>query len=142
VITTLILTVGLPRSGKSTWALSTGFPIVCPDAIRLALHGQRFIPEAEPMVWATAQYMVRALFLAGHARVVFDATNLRAESRKEWDSPRWKTAVRIFPTDATTCIQRALDTGQADLLPVIDRMNHNANLFENFQELQTRTRWE
>jgi len=37
----LILTVGLPRSGKSTWAAKKGFPIVSPDAIRLAMHGMR-----------------------------------------------------------------------------------------------------
>src|SRR5882672_916000 len=58
----LICTVGLPRSGKSTWARSQSFPIVCPDAIRIAIHGQRFISEAEPFVWATAKAMVRALF--------------------------------------------------------------------------------
>ncbi len=30
----LILTVGLPRSGKTTWALEQGWPIVNPDSIR------------------------------------------------------------------------------------------------------------
>ena len=29
----LLATVGLPRSGKSTWAKEQGFPIVSPDAI-------------------------------------------------------------------------------------------------------------
>ncbi|KKK82651.1 hypothetical protein LCGC14_2801230, partial [marine sediment metagenome] len=46
----LILTVGLPRSGKSTWARKQGHPIVNPDSIRLALYGEPFIEEAEPMI--------------------------------------------------------------------------------------------
>lgn len=52
---TLVLMVGLPRSGKSTIARSGRVPIVSPDAIRLALHGQPFIASAEPTVWATAK---------------------------------------------------------------------------------------
>ncbi|GAF94425.1 unnamed protein product, partial [marine sediment metagenome] len=62
----LILTVGLPRSGKTTWARKQGIPMVNPDSIRLALHGKAFIEEAEPMIWTIAKYMVRALFIAGH----------------------------------------------------------------------------
>jgi predicted kinase len=34
----LILTVGLPRSGKTTWAKQQGVPMVNRDAIRLALR--------------------------------------------------------------------------------------------------------
>src|SRR5258706_417694 len=53
---TLIVMVGLPWSGKSTWAREQGnWPIVCPDEIRFALHGQRFIAEAEPWVWTIAK---------------------------------------------------------------------------------------
>jgi predicted kinase len=74
---TLIMTVGLPRSGKSTWAIAQGHPVVCPDAIRLALHGQPFIATAEPVVWATAKLMVASLFEAGHGVVILDATNSR-----------------------------------------------------------------
>lgn len=42
----LILTIGLPRSGKSTWAKQQGCPVVNPDSIRLALHGKAYIQEA------------------------------------------------------------------------------------------------
>jgi predicted kinase len=61
----LILTMGLPRSGKSTWAKQQSVPIVSPDAIRLAMTGQRWVGELEDMVWVVAKYMVRSLFLAG-----------------------------------------------------------------------------
>ena len=66
----LFLTVGLPRSGKSTWALSQNLPVVSPDAIRLALHGLAFDAKRETEVWDIAMMMVRSLFLAGHKNVI------------------------------------------------------------------------
>ena len=129
---TLILTVGLPRSGKSTWAMKTGFPVVNPDSIRLAVHGQPFIPEAEPLVWVTAKMMVRALFLAGHETVVLDATNLTEARRDEWNSSQWNTVYQVFQTPADVCIDRAIKGDRQDLLPVIDHMNFNAQFPEEW----------
>lgn len=43
----LVITVGLPRSGKSTWAKTLGAPIVSCDAIRQALGVYPFVPKAE-----------------------------------------------------------------------------------------------
>jgi predicted kinase len=122
----LIATVGLPRSGKTTWAVEAscrlGAAIVCPDAIRLALHGLPFIPEAEPFVWAVAKTMVRALFLAGHSVVIVDATNVSRKRRDEWKSSKWDTRFHVLETSMQTCLQRAADTGRPDLIPVIERM--------------------
>jgi len=118
----LICTVGLPRSGKSTWAKAQAYPIVNPDAIRLAIHGQPFVAEAEGFVWATAKAMVRALFLAGHDRVILDATNTTRKRRDEWRSREWATRFRCFFEAVDTCKERALRDGRVDLLPVIDRM--------------------
>lgn len=119
---TLIMMVGLPRSGKSTYAKNLGFPVVCPDQIRLALHGQRHCPPAEPMVWAIAKYMVRALFGAGHDEVVLDATNYKRRSRDEWRSVNWTRKFIHIQTPTDKCIQRAHATAQPDLVPVIERM--------------------
>lgn len=119
---TLILPVGLPRSGKSTWSATQGFPIVNPDSIRLAVHGHPFLPAAEPLVWTIARYMVKALFLAGHDTVILDATNTQAHRRSEWISPDWKTVLHLVPTDAETCKARAVADDKAYLLDVIDRM--------------------
>lgn len=118
---TLVLTVGLPRSGKSTWARAQGCPVVCPDEIRLALHGQRFAPQAEPFVWAIARVMVTALFASGATRVVLDATGVTRARRDEWRSSSWRTKLKVFPLDADVCRARAVAT-HPDLLPVIDRM--------------------
>lgn len=138
---TLIMTVGLPRSGKSTWAKEhakrTKAVVVSPDAIRLAITGKRFAIEAEPQVWAFTLFMVRALFGAGHETVILDCTNLSKERRApwlgEWRAPPGGTsgsgrvyaniAFVLFNTDAVTCKDRAIDDGMEDLVDVIDRMN-------------------
>lgn len=120
---TLVCTVGLPRSGKTTWAKGQGHPIVNPDSIRLALHGQRFVVEAEPFVWAIAKTMVAALFLAGHSVVVLDATNTTKKRRGEWTDKRWQTYFRVFSATAEVCKSRAMAIGDQQIIPVIDRMD-------------------
>ena len=118
----LFLTVGLPRSGKSTWAKTTSFPIVNRDAVRLALHGQDYIQEAEDMVTAIEMYMVKALFLAGHNRVIIDATNLKDTYRERWMIGPWKIRVCIFDVTPEVCIERAKKSGREDLIPIIEKM--------------------
>lgn len=118
----LILTVGLPRSGKSTWAKQQGCPIVNPDSIRYALHGQRFQSLAEPFVWACATLMVRALFLAGHEKVIVDATNNTRKRRDFWRSSDWEVKCKIIDTSREICIQRAMEKKDIEILPIIERM--------------------
>lgn len=118
----LICTVGLPRSGKTTWARSQAWPIVNPDSIRLAIHGQRFVSEAEPFVWATAKAMVRALFLAGHKIVILDACNNSQKRRDEWDSGEWATFFKVIDTPKETCLERARAEGDTEIAEVIERM--------------------
>ena len=121
---TLICTVGLPRSGKSTWAKAQmqdhGIPIVNPDSIRLALHGQRFAGRAEPFVWAIAKTMVRSLFEAGHDLIILDATNITRKRRDEWQSSEWTTVFHVIGTTAEECLRRAAD--DEEIIPVIKRM--------------------
>ena len=117
--------VGLPRSGKSTKARKMGFPIVNPDSIRLSLHGQRFVQEAEPYVWAIARTMVNALFLAGHADVILDATNTTEDGRKKWISKEWDTKFVLIKTSANVCLERARAELDEIIQPVIIRMNES-----------------
>lgn len=121
----LYMTVGLPRSGKTTWASSQGVPVVNPDSIRLALHGKRFIPRSEGMVWAIAKIMVRALFLAGHTIVILDSCATTKERRAEWDEfPNTRV---WFQTSVSECLARARAEKDEEILPVIEKM---ANQFE------------
>jgi predicted kinase len=119
----LICMVGLPYSGKSTEAKEFNFPIVNPDSIRVALHGKKFIPSAEPHVWAIARTMVVSLFLAGHDNVVLDATCTTDERRGEWLSKQWATEFCPLFTSADVCKQRAVAAGDEGMVPIIDKMN-------------------
>jgi predicted kinase len=117
----LICTVGLPLSGKSTWARQQGIPIVCPDEIRRALHGERYAPLAEPMVWAMATLMVRALFGAGHERVILDACNNTRKRRDPW-TKEFNAVFKVIGTPAETCLERALGHRDHYIVPIIGRM--------------------
>lgn len=121
----LIMTHGLPRSGKSTWARKQGLPIVCPDAIRLAKTGLRWFGPIEHEVWATTRTMVRALFLAGHKTVILDSTTgTRSQRGMFLPSPDvpWRRYLKVVPTDKDTCIRRAVAGPYPELIEVIDFM--------------------
>jgi predicted kinase len=118
----LIATHGLPRSGKSTWAQKQAWPVVCPDSIRLALHGQRFYAPAEPVVWAAAKLMVRSLFLAGHKHVVLDATAGTRARRDEWKSKDYALYFKAVDVSKEECVARARAINDEEIVPVIERM--------------------
>jgi predicted kinase len=127
VVNTLHMACGLPRSGKTTWAQTLSqhraFPIVNPDSVRLALHGQAFITLAEPMVWTLAKYMVHALFIAGHHGVILDATNLTKQRRDEWIDSRWQRTITIIDTPSDITKARVKKSGFP--MEVYERMSEN-----------------
>jgi predicted kinase len=118
----LHIMIGLPRSGKSTVALKMGYPVVCPDAIRLSIHGTPFRKEAEGMVWGIAKTMVDSLFKAGHTDVTLDACNVTENQRKQWINDNWEVKFHVVSTPKDVCIQRARETNQEYLIPVIEEM--------------------
>lgn len=131
----LIATVGLPRSGKTFWACRQNMPIVCPDSIRLALHRQRYVQDAEPFVWAIARTMVKALFYSGHPLVILDATSITRSRRGEWRSDSWKLRFKVIDTPAEVCIARAQQENDQYIIPIIERM---AEEFESLAEDEQR----
>lgn len=123
----LLMLMGLPRSGKSTkatiisQAFPGGAPIICPDDIRLALHGQQFYGPAEPFVWATAKVMAKAL-ARRHELVILDATNITRRRRDDWKYGWTNRYILHIPTDKQTCIERAMAGSDAAILAAIERM--------------------
>lgn len=119
--------VGLPRSGKSTWAEDMAYrnefyPIVCKDSIRLALHGQRFLKERESEVGEITEIMIHALFLSGHRVVVLDETNTTIERRNQYRSEHWGVRFKVFSTPKEECIRRAMITNDTVIIPIIEKM--------------------
>jgi predicted kinase len=117
---------GLPRSGKTTVARKWPYPIVNPDSVRLAIHGERFIGLAEPWVWAMTFAMVDALFRAGHDVVTIDATNVTGKRRMAWcerfKAPEYRIEFEVIDTPPAECIRRARAMGDEEIVPVIERM--------------------
>ncbi len=140
---TLVLMVGLPRAGKTTWVKNFHWTfdgctaIVCPDEIRKALDCYPFVAEMEPKVWEIARVMVKALFGAGHDVVFLDATNVTRTRRAEWWSAEWKTLHRYVDTPREVCIRRAREEGREDLVDVINRMADSFEAFGAGEEYET-----
>lgn len=133
----LIVTVGLPKAGKTTWALSTGHPIVNLSAIRKSLYNQRFIIEMEPWIWNLSRLMVKSLFEAGHKTVILDGTAILEKQREPWRNLDYcKTHFKLFDADMNTCINRAKDQGDIEIIPIIESMGQD---FENFSDLEILT---
>jgi len=107
----LILTIGLPGSGKSTWARQQADAVVIErDALREELTGDMRNHTQEPRVTREANRRVFDALEAGKTVIVAD-TNLRAKYRKAWqqvaDDAGATYAVESFlhvPVDV--CIER------------------------------------
>ena len=138
----LICMMGLPRSGKSTHAreLSAryGAPIVNRDSIRLALHGNRYEKNAESMVKSIVEIMVRSLFLAGHDRIIVDETNLTLARRDFWRIVAGESVEVCFvhiSTEPSICKERAIATGQEDLIEIIGKMHKDTQPLTSAEEI-------
>jgi predicted kinase len=107
----LVCTVGLPRSGKSTWvrqaALWLRAGIVSSDAWRRAVHGREFLADSESLVWGLVETAVHAAFLGGHETVILDAANSTRARRRRWTSRHWRTRYKVLDAPKATCLERA-----------------------------------
>jgi predicted kinase len=76
----LVVMVGVPGSGKSTYAREHFRVIVSPDEIRLRDFGAAFDAKVERRVWRRAYAETRSLLAAGHV-TCFDATSVTRRRR-------------------------------------------------------------
>ncbi|MDD2230757.1 MAG: AAA family ATPase [Candidatus Cloacimonetes bacterium] len=118
--------MGIPCSGKSTMArdMMDEYVVINPDNVRLALHGQAFVPSAEQFIWATVDLMARTLLKTGH-NVLIDATNTMEMRRLPWAkmAKEFHAEFTIFRvlTSLEECLQRNEEIGRMDPA-VITRM--------------------
>lgn len=172
----LLFMIGLPRSGKSTWAnkwrdaatesiflqsYETGEwahhkitgprVVVSGDDIRTALYGQRYNSHMEEYIFALEHTMIKALLARGHDVLVDDThtTWKSIDSLLQIDPfavPVWhpgdmygKSLHRIpskeWVSHIQLCKERAVQTQQEDLIPVIDRMAGNLErIYTGFED--------
>jgi hypothetical protein len=151
----LLFFCGLPRSGKSTEAKNwlnhlsdfseesrsftlrpvgeqgkiVGKPrvVLCPDSIRVAL-GHRYNYWTEPFVFATTQIMGRSL-LSSYDVLIDDTHTTITSIKRVLEISPFASPI-LVKTTAEVCKVRAIATGQHDLIPVIERMDHNLKEIE------------
>lgn len=80
----VIVLVGLPGSGKSTWARLQGHEVLSSDEMRLKLSGDESNQLIHGKVFGAMRYLLRLRLQLGQAVTVIDATNLRRRDRKPW----------------------------------------------------------
>ncbi|MBS0276494.1 MAG: AAA family ATPase [Proteobacteria bacterium] len=80
----MILLVGLPGSGKSTWALRQGLPVLSSDAMRGTLADDVRDQSIHGRVFASLRYLIRQRVAIGRPVTCVDATHLTRKERKPY----------------------------------------------------------
>ena len=80
----IILAVGLPGSGKSTYLARLGAHPLSSDAIREGLADDPTDQTIHGRVFATIRYLLRHRLAIGRPVTYIDATNLSRKERKNW----------------------------------------------------------
>ena len=140
-MTRLLITRGLPASGKTTFArkLQPYVVRVNRDDLRLMLHGRRLFTQwAEGQVSALQKAMVEAL-LRARADVIVDDTNLRPATVRDWAALAARFGASFEVHDFTDvplaeCLRRDADrpagerAGAEAIRRMYDRYLKNKNL--------------
>lgn len=107
----LTVLIGLPGSGKSTWAKKNlpGHIIISPDQVRYEDFQIQFETRVEPQVWQIVFALIEGNLKLKRS-VVFDATNLTPKRRKRLVElgQKYKAFVRavLVNTPVNQCIQQ------------------------------------
>lgn len=76
--------VGLPGSGKSTWARDQHLPVLSSDEIRILLSDDETNQGIHDRVFGTLRHLLRQRLAIGAKLTCIDATNIVPKHRKPW----------------------------------------------------------
>ena len=80
----MILLIGIPGSGKSTWAKAQGCTVLSSDETRFVLSGDETNQNIHGKVFGAMRHLLRTRLGIGSSPTILDATNLRRRDRKNW----------------------------------------------------------
>lgn len=80
----MIVLIGIPGSGKSTWAKTQNCQVLSSDEFRRLLSGDETNQNIHHQVFAAMRHMLRARMEIGQPATILDATNLRWSDRRPW----------------------------------------------------------
>ncbi len=102
--------VGLPGSGKSTYAATLGAPVLSSDAIRLLLADDENDQSIHARVFATLRYLLIQRLEIHRPVTYVDATHLTRAERKPYIEIASEKNVEIdavfFDTPLEVCLER------------------------------------
>jgi len=80
----VVLSIGLPGSGKSTWFKRHNILPLSSDMVRILLFDDVTEQRYQDLVFSTLRSMLRARLLARRPSNYLDATNLSPHERRSW----------------------------------------------------------
>ena len=106
----VVLAVGLPGSGKSTYLAGIGAHPLSSDAIRHLLADDATDQTIHKQVFATLRYLLRQRLVVERPVTYIDATNLTRKERRNWIKFGTKLGCPMealfFDTPLAVCLER------------------------------------
>jgi predicted kinase len=122
----LIIAVGLPGSGKSTYLARLGVNAISSDEIRRVIADDPLDQSMNARIFATVRYLVRQRIAAGRPVTYVDATHLTPWERKPYVRLAQRHGCTLealfFDVPVETCIARNQTRDRVVPEPAIRKM--------------------